>query len=84
MKIDLHCYTLKVKKGELEKRNIDKEQYEQFVNEANGSFQVWPGIELDVENDYKESGHLIKYVKNIWRDINYEVSKTRTSAGVFK
>ncbi len=40
MKIDLHCYTLKVKKGELEKRNIDKEQYEQFVNEANGSFQV--------------------------------------------
>lgn len=84
MKIDLHCYALKVKKGELEKRNIDKEQYEQFVNEANGSFQVWPGIELDVENDYKESGHLIKYVKNIWRDINYEVSKTRTSAGVFK
>ena len=84
MKIDLHCHTLKVKKGESEKRNIDKEsfvkkvvnsgveivaitnhnffdkeQYKQFVDEANGSFQIWPGIELDVENDYKESGHLI-------------------------
>lgn len=84
MKIDLHCHTLKVKKGESEKRNIDKEnfvkkvinvgveivaitnhnifdkeQYNQFVNEANGSFQIWPGIELDVVNDYEEAGHLI-------------------------
>ncbi len=84
MKIDLHCHTLKVKKGESDKRNIDKEnfvkkimnagveivgitnhnifdreQYNQFVNEAKGSFQIWPGIELDVENDYDESGHLI-------------------------
>ncbi len=28
MKIDLHCHTLKVKKGESNKRNIDKENYE--------------------------------------------------------
>lgn len=83
MKIDFHCHTKSVKKGETEKRNIDpkrfvekindanvkivaitnhnefdRKQYEEFIKEANESFQIWPGIELDIKDD-KTKAHLI-------------------------
>lgn len=37
---------------------FDKKQYEEFVQEANESFQIWPGIELDIKDDETEA-HLI-------------------------
>lgn len=37
---------------------FDKEQYKEFIKEAKDSFQIWPGIELDVKDDETES-HLI-------------------------
>lgn len=83
MKIDFHCHTKSVKKGETEKRNIDskrfvekindanvkivaitnhnefdRKQYEEFIKEAKESFQIWPGIELDIKDD-KTKAHLI-------------------------
>lgn len=38
--------------------DFDKKQYEEFVEEANESFQIWPGIELDIKDDETEA-HLI-------------------------
>lgn len=37
---------------------FDKEQYKEFIKEAKNSFQIWPGIELDVKDDETEA-HLI-------------------------
>lgn len=83
MKVDFHCHTKSIKKGETEKRNVDskkfvekisnanvkivaitnhndfdKSQYEEFLKEAKDLFQIWPGIELDVE-DGETDAHLI-------------------------
>ena len=38
--------------------DFDKKQYEEFIKEANESFQIWPGIELDIKDDETEA-HLI-------------------------
>ena len=38
--------------------DFDKKQYKEFIEEANGSFQIWPGIELDIKDDETEA-HLI-------------------------
>ena len=37
---------------------FDKKQYEEFIKEANGNFQIWPGIELDIQDEETEA-HLI-------------------------
>ena len=38
--------------------DFDKKQYDEFVKEADKSFQIWPGIELDVKHEETEA-HLI-------------------------
>ena len=38
--------------------DFDKKQYEEFIKESNESFQIWPGIELDIKDDETEA-HLI-------------------------
>lgn len=38
--------------------DFDKKQYKEFIKEANESFQIWPGIELDIKDDETEA-HLI-------------------------
>lgn len=83
MKIDMHCHTRKIKKGDSPKREVDKDKFikkvkeasvdivaitnhnafdiDQYNNFVNDEFDIWPGIELDVEGN-ESKGHCIVIV----------------------
>ena len=84
MKIDLHCHTKKVKKGDNEKRNVslevfkqkisdadvkivaitnhnlfDLEQYNIYTEAVSDYCKLWPGIEIDIQEENSSRYHLI-------------------------
>lgn len=84
MKIDLHCHTKAIKKGDGPGRNVtpelfrtkienadikivaitnhnafDLEQYRLLYNAVDGICQVWPGVEIDVQEPSSKRWHLI-------------------------
>ena len=84
MKIDLHCHTKAIKKGDRPERNVtpelfkkkienadikivaitnhnafDLKQYKQLSDIVSGICQVWPGVEIDVQEPGSKRWHLI-------------------------
>lgn len=84
MKIDLHCHTKQIKKGDGAGRNVsvelfckkiidadvkivaitnhnafDLEQYNCFKEAIKDNCQLWPGVEIDIQQGEKRRWHLI-------------------------
>ena len=109
MRIDLHCHTKQIKKGDGSGRNVsaevfrqkvidadvkiiaitnhnvfDYEQFTLFKNTVSDVCQLWPGVEIDIQQPNSRKWHLIvvanpdnvqifsEHVKNLFQGQNLE------------